>query len=232
MAVLFETSNVAAANFSVELFAATIGRSGDSKRTWQADGACHGNIEDERIYHFAVGTLYDDNSKRDITARSLAIFSVGEEPRRKICVWCLILYSLHAASRRRRRNERTTRTRQSRRRSEGGYSRARVSSTVGETSLSLLPLFHATRLRSPFELRLLSRSNRMTAKCRCCHITVSTEDITEGCLVGHAVSLWHFLRNFCCFDGHTSTRISSSFHRVSRLLDANAVIFVSLLKKF
>lgn len=101
----------------------------------------------------------------------------------------------------------------------GAYSRARVSSTVRETSLLLLPLFHATRLRSPFELRLLSRSNWMTAKCRRCHITVSIEHITEGCFVGHAASLQDFLPNFWRFDGHTSTRISSSFHRLSRLLD-------------
>lgn len=133
--------------------------------------------------------------------------------------------------------ETTTRRRRSRRRSEGGgasYSRARVSSTVGETSLSLLPLFHATRLRSTFELRLLSRSNWMTAKCRCCHITVSTERIIEGCFVGHAASLWDFLPNFCCFDDHTSTRIFSSFHRFPGSLTPtrNTVIFVSMLKEF
>lgn len=81
----------------------------------EADGACHGNIEDGRIHRFGAGTLYDDNSKRDITARSLAIFSAGEEPRRKICVWCLILYSLPPEG----GGETTARRKQSRRRREG-----------------------------------------------------------------------------------------------------------------
>lgn len=70
---------------------------GDSTRTWQQDWSSVPLEYRRRTrLHFGVGTLYDDNSERDITARSLAIFSVGEEPRCKICVWRLILHPLHA----------------------------------------------------------------------------------------------------------------------------------------
>lgn len=42
-----------------------------------------------------------------------------------------------------------------------------------------LPRFHGS------ELRLLSKRSKMTAKCGSCHITVSTEDITERRFDGH-----------------------------------------------
>ena len=82
------------------------------------------------------------------------------------------------------------------------------------------------RCSSPFELRLLSRWNWTTAKCRRCRITVSTEHITGRCFAGHAASPRDFLSNFWCSDGHASL---SNILELSSAFSApwNTVIFLS-----
>ncbi|HGJ5890499.1 MAG TPA: hypothetical protein ACHBZA_03865, partial [Arsenophonus apicola] len=59
----------------------------------EADGATRSREYRRRTHlHFGAALYMTITQNRDITARSRTVFSVGEETRRKICVWCLILH--------------------------------------------------------------------------------------------------------------------------------------------
>lgn len=188
--------------------------------TWQADGACHGDIEDERISLLVLYTTITQNATSPL-ARSRYSPSVKSPGVKYVSG---VLFFTRCMLPPEGSGGATKETREEDKAEDVQRGRGLLAcSCFFDCSRNIVIAAAAfPRYSSTFELRLLSRSNWMTAKCRCCHITVSTEDITEGCFVGHAASLRDFLRNFCCFDGHTSTRISSSFHRFPRLLDAKA----------